>query len=228
VNLAAYAAAHPQPAWSVGTVPGEKAYDSDPYDVIAYHGGWVVADAAANSLLQVSPSGHVRLLARFPAVSEQAPAGVFGPSPVTVKAQAVPTSIGRTGRSSLRRPAPRRPVGPGYGLHLPGRSRPPSQDLGTRADRRHRHCLRPARPAPGHRIKHRRAAGSAHHPRRPRPDQPQRPHRDHAAGDRSLPADRPRDRIPRRRLRVQLWGQHGHGHSPRPDPQDHRPVLTCR
>jgi hypothetical protein len=93
VNLAAYAAAHPQPAWSLGTVPGEKAYDSDPYDVIAYRGGFVVADAAANSLLQVSPSGQIRLLARFPAVSEVAPAGVFGPSPVTVKAQAVPTSI---------------------------------------------------------------------------------------------------------------------------------------
>jgi hypothetical protein len=81
VDLAAYAAAHPQPAWSLGTVPGEKAYDSDPYDVVAYHGGWVVADAAANSLLQVSPSGRIRLLARFPAVSEVAPAGVFGPSP---------------------------------------------------------------------------------------------------------------------------------------------------
>jgi hypothetical protein len=93
VNLAAYAAAHPQPAWSLGTVPGEKAYDSDPYDVVAYHGGWVVADAAANSLLQISPSGQIRLLARFPAVSEAAPAGVFGPAPVTVKAQAVPTSI---------------------------------------------------------------------------------------------------------------------------------------
>ena len=93
VNLAAYAAAHPQPAFSLGTVPGEKAYDSDPYDVIAYHGGWVVADGAANSLLQVSPSGQIRLLARFPAVTEQAPAGVLGPAPVTVKAQAVPTSI---------------------------------------------------------------------------------------------------------------------------------------
>jgi hypothetical protein len=93
VNLAAYAAAHPQPVWSLGTVPGEKAYDSDPYDVVAYHGGWVVADAAANSLLQVSPSGRIHLLARFPAVSEVAPAGVFGPAPVTVKAQAVPTSI---------------------------------------------------------------------------------------------------------------------------------------
>ncbi len=92
-NLAAYAAAHPQPAWSLGTVPGETAYDSDPYDVVAYHGGFVVADAAANSLLQVSPSGHIRLLARFPAVSETAPAGVLGPTAVTVKAQAVPTSV---------------------------------------------------------------------------------------------------------------------------------------
>jgi hypothetical protein len=93
VDLAAYAAAHQQPAWSLGTVPGEKAYDSDPFDVVAYHGGWVVADAAANSLLKVSASGQVSLLARFPAVSETAPAGVFGPKPVTVKAQAVPTSI---------------------------------------------------------------------------------------------------------------------------------------
>jgi hypothetical protein len=93
VNLAAFAAANPQSASSLGTEPGEVAYDSDPFDVIAYHGGWVVADAAANSLLQVSRSGQVRLLARFPAVSEQAPPGVFGPGPVTVKAQAVPTSI---------------------------------------------------------------------------------------------------------------------------------------
>ena len=52
-----------------------------------------MADAAANSLLQVSPSGQVHLLARFPAVTETAPAGVFGPAPVSVKAQAVPTSI---------------------------------------------------------------------------------------------------------------------------------------
>jgi hypothetical protein len=93
VNLAAYAAAHPQPAWSLGTVPGETAYDSGPYDVVAYRGGFVVADAAANSLLQVSPAGHISLLARFPAVTEKAPAGVLGPKAVWVKAQAVPTSI---------------------------------------------------------------------------------------------------------------------------------------
>ncbi|HEX3513136.1 MAG TPA: ScyD/ScyE family protein [Trebonia sp.] len=94
VDLAAFAAAHPQSASSLGTVPGEVAYDSDPYDVIAYRGGWVVADAGANDLLYVSAAGQVSMLARFPAVAEQVPAGVFGnPAPITVDAQAVPTSV---------------------------------------------------------------------------------------------------------------------------------------
>jgi hypothetical protein len=94
VDLAAFAAAHPQSAYSLGTVPGETAYDSDPYDVIAYRGGWVVADAGANDLLYVSGTGRVSMLARFPAVAEQVPAGVFGnPTPITVDAQAVPTSV---------------------------------------------------------------------------------------------------------------------------------------
>jgi hypothetical protein len=94
VDLAAFAAAHPQSAYSLGTVPGETAYDSDPYDVIAYRGGWVVADAGANDLLYVSAAGHISMLARFPAVAEQVPAGVFGnPTPITVDAQAVPTSV---------------------------------------------------------------------------------------------------------------------------------------
>jgi hypothetical protein len=68
-------------------------YDSDPYDVVAYRGGWVVADAGANDLLYVSATGSVSLLARFPAVAEQLPAGVIGnPTPITIEAQAVPTS----------------------------------------------------------------------------------------------------------------------------------------
>jgi hypothetical protein len=94
VDIAAFAAAHPQPASSLGTIPGETPYDSDPYDVVAYRGGWVVADAGANDLLYVSATGCVSLLARFPAVAEQLPAGVLGnPAPITVKAQAVPTSV---------------------------------------------------------------------------------------------------------------------------------------
>jgi hypothetical protein len=94
VDIAAFAAAHPQSAYSLGTIPGETPWDSDPYDVVAYRCGWVVADAGANDLLYVSAAGRVSMLARFPAVSEQLPAGVLGnPTPITVKAQAVPTSV---------------------------------------------------------------------------------------------------------------------------------------
>jgi streptogramin lyase len=94
VGLAAFAAAHPQSAYSLGTIPGEVPWDSDPYDVVAYLGGWVVADAGANDLLYVSATGRVSMLARFPAVAEELPAGVFGnPGPITVDAQAVPTSV---------------------------------------------------------------------------------------------------------------------------------------
>jgi hypothetical protein len=94
VDIAAFAAAHPQSASSLGTVPGEVPWDSDPYDVVAYRGGWVVADAGADDLLYVSATGRVSMLARFPAVAEQVPAGVFGnPAPITVEAQAVPTSV---------------------------------------------------------------------------------------------------------------------------------------
>jgi hypothetical protein len=57
VNLAAFAAAHPQSAFSPGDVPGETAHDSGPYDVIAYRGGRVVADARADDLLHVSAAG---------------------------------------------------------------------------------------------------------------------------------------------------------------------------
>jgi hypothetical protein len=93
-DLAAFAAAHPQPASSLGDFPGETAYNSDPYDVVAYRGGYVVADAGANSLLEVSEQGTIRLLARFPTLAEQAPANLIGnPKPVTIKAQAVPTSV---------------------------------------------------------------------------------------------------------------------------------------
>jgi hypothetical protein len=94
VDIAAFAAAHPQSAYSLGTIPGETPYDSDPYDVVAYRGGWVVADAGANDLLYVSATGRVSMLARFPAADEQLPAGVLGnPTEITVKAQAVPTSV---------------------------------------------------------------------------------------------------------------------------------------
>jgi hypothetical protein len=92
-HIARFAAQHPQSAGSLGHSPGELAYDSDPYAVTAYRGGYAVADAAANSLLYVTTGGKVHLLARFPTKREKAPAGVLGPKPVTVDAQAVPTSV---------------------------------------------------------------------------------------------------------------------------------------
>jgi hypothetical protein len=78
---------------------GETTFDSDPYDVTPYKDGFAVADAAANSLLYVSESGKIKLLARFPTVTEQVQAGVLGPTAMTIQAQAVPTSVavGRDG-----------------------------------------------------------------------------------------------------------------------------------
>jgi hypothetical protein len=93
VNLAKYAAAHPQNAATLGGTPGETTYDSDPYSVTAYRAGFAITDAAQNSLVYVTKPGKITFLARFPTHAESAPAGVLGPQPVTVNAQAVPTSV---------------------------------------------------------------------------------------------------------------------------------------
>jgi hypothetical protein len=93
VNLARFDAQHPQDAATFGGTPGETTYDSDPYAVTAYRSGYAVADAAANDVLAVSKTGHISVLARLPTVAETVPAGVFGPAPVPVDAQAVPTGV---------------------------------------------------------------------------------------------------------------------------------------
>jgi len=90
-DFAAYASEHPQT--NQGGTPGETANDSDPYAITPYKGGYAVVDAAANSLLWISPTGQLSTLARFPAQTETAPPGVLGPVAVTVSAQAVPTSV---------------------------------------------------------------------------------------------------------------------------------------
>ncbi|AYG05049.1 ScyD/ScyE family protein [Gryllotalpicola protaetiae] len=69
-DLAAFAAAKPQTASSLGSGPGETAYDSDPYDVVAYRGGYAIADAAANDVLWLAPSGQLSKLATLPATSD--------------------------------------------------------------------------------------------------------------------------------------------------------------
>ncbi len=74
----------------------DSAIDSDPYAFVPYRGGYAVADAAANDLLWVSPSGQISVLAVFPTITETAPPGSLGPEqtePVPVQAQAVPDAL---------------------------------------------------------------------------------------------------------------------------------------
>ena len=94
-NVAAFQATHPQPVATLGGVPGETLYDSDPHDMVAYRGGFAVADAGANDVVWVHRSGQVTLLARLPTRPETAPPGLLGPgSPaMTIDAQAVPSSV---------------------------------------------------------------------------------------------------------------------------------------
>jgi hypothetical protein len=78
------------------TIGEEAAIDSDPYSVVPYRDGYVVADAAANDLLFVGPHGHISVLAVFPTITEVAAPGTLGPTqttPVTVEAQAVPDAV---------------------------------------------------------------------------------------------------------------------------------------
>jgi hypothetical protein len=43
--------------------------ESNPYDVLAYRGGFIVADAAANALIRISPDGTPSVLTAFPLVT---------------------------------------------------------------------------------------------------------------------------------------------------------------
>jgi hypothetical protein len=95
VDIAAFHATHPQPPATLGGLPGETLYDSDPHDMVPYRGGFAIADAAANDVVWVHGSGKVTLLGRLPTRPETAPAGTLGPgSPaMKVRAQAVPSSV---------------------------------------------------------------------------------------------------------------------------------------
>lgn len=86
-DLAAFAAAHPEDPSTLGGPPGsETTYDSDPFALIPYRGGYAIADGAANDVLWLSPGGSLTMLARLPTV----PIPFAG---TTINAQAVPTSL---------------------------------------------------------------------------------------------------------------------------------------
>src|SRR5262249_8535360 len=93
-DIAAFAAANPQDPATLGGPPGgETVYDSDPYVIVPFNGGYAIADGAANDVLWLSPEGRLKVLARLPTVPETVPAGILGPGPVTIDAQATPTSL---------------------------------------------------------------------------------------------------------------------------------------
>ncbi len=74
------------PDQGAGGGPGDPSIDSDPYDVVAYNGGFAVADAAANDVLFVNAAGQISTLAVLPLISEPTSGG-------PVMAQPVPTSL---------------------------------------------------------------------------------------------------------------------------------------
>jgi hypothetical protein len=97
-NFGAFEAAHnPDRGAGPGPKHGQRSIDSNPYDFVAYRGGFAVVDAAANDLLWLSPSGRISVLAVFPVRHERLAAAQkrwlgpprFDPWP----AQSVPTSV---------------------------------------------------------------------------------------------------------------------------------------
>ncbi|MCU1657277.1 MAG: repeat protein [Pseudonocardiales bacterium] len=73
--------------------PDHHGVDSDPYAVLAYGKGWLVADAAGNDVLKVDRRGHISVFHVFPNVTTGACAGQFDPSPQFPGCNFVPTSL---------------------------------------------------------------------------------------------------------------------------------------
>jgi hypothetical protein len=73
--------------------PDGMGVDSDPYGVLAYRGGWLVADAAANDVLWVDRHGHISVFHKFPNVTTGACAAQFDPTATFPGCNFVPTSL---------------------------------------------------------------------------------------------------------------------------------------
>jgi hypothetical protein len=97
-DLAAYEKAHnPDHGRGPGSRYGQPPLESDPYSLAPYRGGFAVADAAANDLLWVSPTGKVSTLAVFPTTPTRLTAierrHLGRSSPTILQVQATPTSV---------------------------------------------------------------------------------------------------------------------------------------
>jgi hypothetical protein len=66
---------------------------SNPYGVLAYRGGWLVADAAANDVLFVDRHGRISVFHVFHNVTDGDCAGQFDPTPAFPGCNFVPTSL---------------------------------------------------------------------------------------------------------------------------------------
>ena len=73
--------------------PDGYGFDSDPYAVIDYGRGWLVADAAANDILRVSRGGHISVFHVFHNVTTGACKSQFDPKKPFRGCNWVPTSM---------------------------------------------------------------------------------------------------------------------------------------
>ena len=113
VDLARFAARHPQPRRTLGSAG--RRWDSDPFDVTPFRGGFAVVDAAANSLVRVRRDGRLRLLARFPARPG-------GGGRVAAEPAAVAVGPDKALYVGLRRGGPSRPGAAAVLRVVPGRA----------------------------------------------------------------------------------------------------------
>jgi hypothetical protein len=73
--------------------PDGMGVDSNPYAVLAYRNGWLVADAAGNDVLKVDRWGHISVFHVFPNVTTGPCADQFDPAPPFKGCNFVPTSL---------------------------------------------------------------------------------------------------------------------------------------
>ena len=80
-------------AYEAQNNPDGAQIDSDPYAVLNLGDKYIVADAAANDLLQVDANGNITTLAVFPSQMVDAPADLGMPAGSQIPSESVPTSI---------------------------------------------------------------------------------------------------------------------------------------
>ena len=73
--------------------PDKGAIDSDSFGLARWHGGYIVADAAANDVLRVGFHRQISTLAVFPDVQVEAPPFLGLPAGTMIPMQAVPTTV---------------------------------------------------------------------------------------------------------------------------------------